>query len=599
MPAARYWRISAIETLKGGDLALSECALYETGVRVDASAQVLSTLPPASGTLSALQDASFASTVRWAAQDVALPGFSVVWDFGPDVSKDISKVGVAGPEVDAFTHRFALSYSADGDLWTQLYATPKASLYPGTSAFYELDATTSGDAYQGFFSLAANTQEVLTPYAKVGGVFTKLPTPSWASVSTSAAACSPDGTVVVLGHTGTYSSILARSGQRLVGAGAIAQGSYTNGIAFNPSGDTIAVAHRASPFVSMFLRSGDAFNKLADPAVLPSGEATGVSFSPDGVYLAVAHYVAPFLTIYKRTGNTFAKLADPAQLPAGSAHGVAFSPDGVYLAVAHEVTPFITVYRRTGDSFAKLATPAALAGSFGTGVAFSPDGSHLAVSSTGAPRITVYSRSGDTFTKLASPSTTPTGECSFAAYSPDGAHLVCGQYGASTPSIYSRSGGTYTLLQAAEASVGGAVVACAFLPFTSDSVGMVDGGFDPTPLRTPALSSAALLSDAVGATQSLLNGEPLGIDVEDGGDGRITGTVKRKDTPLNVPLRRRVVLLNNFDHRKVREVWSDAATGYYEFTGVARLRTYTVVSYDHTGQYRAVLADNLTPERMS
>ena len=41
---------------------------------------------------------------------------------------------------------------------------------------------------------------------------------------------------------------------------------------------------------------------------------------------------------------------------------------------------------------------------------------------------------------------------------------------------------------------------------------------------------------------------------------------------------------------------SDAITGAYSFDYVDMTRKYTVISYDHTGIYRAVIADNQTPE---
>lgn len=105
-------------------------------------------------------------------------------------------------------------------------------------------------------------------------------------------------------------------------------------------------------------------------------------------------------------------------------------------------------------------------------------------------------------------------------------------------------------------------------------------------------------SAVVGATQAVTQTLAAQIDREDGGRGRIVGTVKEKNTPANTPLRRRVVLQNNRDKRTIRETWSDAVTGVYEFNEIALDRTYDVVSYDHTGMYRGVVADNLTPEVM-
>ena len=84
-----------------------------------------------------------------------------------------------------------------------------------------------------------------------------------------------------------------------------------------------------------------------------------------------------------------------------------------------------------------------------------------------------------------------------------------------------------------------------------------------------------------------------------GGQGRIPGTVKKDADPADLPLRRRVRLIREIDGRVIRETWSDAATGEYLFTGVSEHETYTVISYDHAHEYRAVVADNITPDVMS
>jgi hypothetical protein len=80
-----------------------------------------------------------------------------------------------------------------------------------------------------------------------------------------------------------------------------------------------------------------------------------------------------------------------------------------------------------------------------------------------------------------------------------------------------------------------------------------------------------------------------------GGKHQIVGTVKEKSTPTNKPLPRRVVLIDERAQLAVRETWSDAA-GNYQFYGIRGDLRYTVISYDYSGTYRAVIADNVTPE---
>lgn len=88
------------------------------------------------------------------------------------------------------------------------------------------------------------------------------------------------------------------------------------------------------------------------------------------------------------------------------------------------------------------------------------------------------------------------------------------------------------------------------------------------------------------------------MDVQHGGQHRIAGTVKEKGNPTNVPLRRRVLLLDERSQLVIRETWSNAATGAYAFAGIRGDITYTVMTFDSAKNYRAVIADNLTPELM-
>ncbi|MEP6587134.1 MAG: hypothetical protein ABJA84_00050 [Polaromonas sp.] len=80
------------------------------------------------------------------------------------------------------------------------------------------------------------------------------------------------------------------------------------------------------------------------------------------------------------------------------------------------------------------------------------------------------------------------------------------------------------------------------------------------------------------------------------GSGRIVGTVKLSGMP-NTPLARKVRLIDESNGLLVRECWSTTA-GDYEFQSIEPNRRYTVISYDHMHDKRAVIADNITPELM-
>jgi len=78
------------------------------------------------------------------------------------------------------------------------------------------------------------------------------------------------------------------------------------------------------------------------------------------------------------------------------------------------------------------------------------------------------------------------------------------------------------------------------------------------------------------------------------GHGFIAGTVKEKGQP-DQPLVRRVQLFSDNTRGLVAEAWSDP-DGHYRFDLLDPLQRYTVVSYDYRQLYRAVIADNLSPE---
>lgn len=84
-----------------------------------------------------------------------------------------------------------------------------------------------------------------------------------------------------------------------------------------------------------------------------------------------------------------------------------------------------------------------------------------------------------------------------------------------------------------------------------------------------------------------------------GGNGRIRGTVAEKGSP-NAPVHRKVRLFHEASGVLVSEVWSDATTGAYSFDNIDMSpQKYTVLSYDHTGAFRAVVADGQIPEVMA
>ena len=86
--------------------------------------------------------------------------------------------------------------------------------------------------------------------------------------------------------------------------------------------------------------------------------------------------------------------------------------------------------------------------------------------------------------------------------------------------------------------------------------------------------------------------------VEHGGNGRIYGNTVEYIAPevdLNYPCR--VRLVRDFDGVQIAEQWSKA-DGSFDFTWVDTRWTYTVLAYDPVRNYRAVVADGVSPEAM-
>lgn len=119
----------------------------------------------------------------------------------------------------------------------------------------------------------------------------------------------------------------------------------------------------------------------------------------------------------------------------------------------------------------------------------------------------------------------------------------------------------------------------------------------PTPIARRICAPARALSPG-GPVTVAFSDKVARRNIYQGGVGRIIGTVKEKSLPANVPLHRRVCLLEEKTRLLVAETWSDATTGNYVFERIDQTRTYTVMAYDHTGLYRAVIADRIVPEML-
>lgn len=113
-------------------------------------------------------------------------------------------------------------------------------------------------------------------------------------------------------------------------------------------------------------------------------------------------------------------------------------------------------------------------------------------------------------------------------------------------------------------------------------------------LNTRAMSGVRTNNRAIPAVAPRL--APKAVrwrDMVFGGFGLVSGTLAVAPA---TPVARRVRLFRERDGLMVRETWSDPVTGAYSFPYIDRSYVYTVVAYDYLHTYRAVVADNITPD---
>ena len=126
-------------------------------------------------------------------------------------------------------------------------------------------------------------------------------------------------------------------------------------------------------------------------------------------------------------------------------------------------------------------------------------------------------------------------------------------------------------------------------------VGGARQAFLPEPVKTAHVRGLVGASAPISSYRTERLAVAVARDVEFGGQARIWGTTKTKGTPTDTPVRRKVRLFRDRDGLMVRETWSNATTGAYTFTEIDENETYSVVSYDHNNNFRAVIADRITP----
>jgi hypothetical protein len=168
--------------------------------------------------------------------------------------------------------------------------------------------------------------------------------------------------------------------------------------------------------------------------------------------------------------------------------------------------------------------------------------------------------------------------------------------------------GSVVVCRSRDAGVVGDFMPGVFIYGGSARIHSISGG-TPSALATlPQFAGATYapvdrlqsVSNSLAITNSSPMNSPMPVvalrrNIHFGGAGRVFGTVKQKGSPSNIPLARRVQLFSQDNNHLVAETWSNEQ-GDYVFENVDGGQRYMAIAYDHTEAYRAVIADNLTPE---
>lgn len=482
MPAARYWKIHAVETFDGGDLVLGELRLADsTGTPIDSGALLTSSLPVSEGSMSDLRDGDLATQATFQIAEVRTPGFAFVWDFGVGGAADVAALVVGmGASTRGAPYRVSLSYSDDGASWV---------------------AEASGVL-----------PKSIAPFSATAHLFDKV----YLKTRLLLAGRGTNGAQTVIDESPEQNETTALS---------------------NVQVSTVQSRFGGS---SLLFSSGEALYPASALWQFGTGDFTVDTW------------------VYLSTGGAFQTL--------GGQWANAF--DGGWSLHVVDTNAPAFLFRSTTTDYALVSSENIVVGSWNH-VRACRQGANLYLFLNGVLR---GSRS-------------------------DVAAQVIGN---SAPMRLGRSVNVSDyfngFLDEFRVIKGIALSTASFpLPNTSSvpekpavrgsQVGQLDIFADdppPGPVGTTQVSTLQSVRD-----------------MYFGGNGFIAGTINEKGTPTNVPLRRRVRLLRDRDSLLVAETWSDKTTGAYRFDGIDQAERYTTVSYDYLHNYRAVIADNITPEIMS
>ena len=123
----------------------------------------------------------------------------------------------------------------------------------------------------------------------------------------------------------------------------------------------LSTGYTASPYLYVYKWSGSSWDKMNDPATLPTGAAYSTAMCEHGssLYLAVTHTVSPYVSTYKLVTGAWSKIANPSTLPTAvintgnsKRYCKLISYDGsLWLSVLDTVAPYVLFYKMVDNAW--------------------------------------------------------------------------------------------------------------------------------------------------------------------------------------------------------------------------------------------------------
>ena len=165
---------------------------------------------------------------------------------------------------------------------------------------------------------------------------------------------------------------------------------YVSGIAFKQNDVAVLLTNYQGSTTGLhsypWANSTGFGTKWTDPTTMLSNTQDCV-FSPQNTHVAIAHKTSPYLSVYAVTNNAWgSKVSDPSTLPNGWGFAVKFNPAGTAIILGSaENSPYLHGYSWNGSSFgSKYSNPTTAMTNTCYDLAFDPNGEDIAAINNGS-----------------------------------------------------------------------------------------------------------------------------------------------------------------------------------------------------------------------